>query len=258
MKNIKKAVIPAAGSGTRMEPISRYLPKSMLPLGKKPVLEHIIDELKEASIEEIAILTKSNQAAVFKYFMHDRKVDLIIDDSESGPGGAVLNAEEFVGGDDFVVVFADAPVKGDARGEYLKELINIKNGKNAEAVVAMYRIPESEETSRGVVVFEEEEPSEEKPVRLTDNIKKPSKDEDVGRWTSACRYVLSPKIFDALKEIDPDDKGERQLTHAISHLIDEGNPIFGYPLPNTLKRYDTGNFEGYFEAFGEFIKKDWQ
>ena len=252
MKNVTKAVIPAAGSGTRMDPITRYLPKSMLPLGRKPVLEHIVDELKEASIEEIAILTRSNQAAVFKYFLHDQDVEIIIDDSESGPGGAVLNAEKFVGDNDFVVVFADAPVKGEGKGEYLKSLIDAKNNPGAEAAVAMYRIPESEVTSRGVVVFEDEDPSEGKPVRLTDIIEKPSRDEDIGRWASACRYVLSPKIFDALKNIDSDDKGERQLTHAISYLIDEGDAVYGLPLKSKLKRYDTGSFEGYFEAFGEF------
>ncbi len=253
MENVTKAIIPAAGTGTRMDPITRYLPKSMLPLGRKPVLEHIVDELKEASIEEIAILTRSNQSAVFKYFLHDSDVELIIDDSESGPGGAVLNAEEFVGGEDFVVVFADAPVKGEGRDEYLKTLIGAKNSRDAEVAVAIYRIPESEVPSRGVVVFDEEDPSDGKPVRLTDIIEKPSQDEDVGRWASACRYVLSPKIFDALKNIDPDDKGERQLTHAISYLIDEGDPVFGLPLTKNIKRYDTGNFEGYFEAFGDFV-----
>lgn len=252
MENVTKAVIPAAGKGTRMDPITRYLPKSMLPLGRKPVLEHIVEELKEASIEEIAILTQSNQLAVFKYFLHDQDVEIIIDDSESGPGGAVLNAQEFVGRDDFIVIFADAPMKGEGKGEYLKSLINVQNNQDVEAAVAMYRIPHSEVTSRGVVVFGDEDPSDSKPVRLTDIIEKPSQDEDVGRWASACRYVLSPKIFDALKNIDSDDKGERQLTHAISYLIDEGDPVFGLPLSKNLKRYDTGNFEGYFEAFGEF------
>lgn len=253
MENVTKAVIPAAGKGTRMDPITRYLPKSMLPLGRKPVLEHIVEELKEASIEEIAILTQSNQLAVFKYFLHDQDVEIIIDDSESGPGGAVLNAEKFVGDNDFVVVFADAPVKGGDKGKYLKSLINAKNSRDAEAAVAMYRIPESEVSSRGVVVFEDDL-SDDKPVQLTDIIEKPSQGEDVGRWASACRYVLSPKIFDALKNIDSDDKGERQLTHAISYLIDEGDAVFGLPLSKNLKRYDTGNFEGYFEAFGEFVE----
>lgn len=251
-----KAVIPAAGSGTRMFPITTYLPKGMLPLGKKPVLAHIVEELKEASVDKIAIVTRSNQTAVFKYFMEDPKVNLIIDDSQSGPGGAILNAEEFVGEDDFLAVFADAPIKGKQRGAYLRELVEAKNNHKAEAAVAIYEILEAEISDRGVVDFKDQNISEKSPVRLTDIKEKPSADQEVKPWAAACRYVLSTSIFDALKNIEPDDNDELQLTPALQHLINDGKTVMGYPLPVRLTRHDTGHFEGYFEAFRDFTYKN--
>lgn len=250
-----KAVIPAAGTGTRMKPITTYLPKGMLPLGKKPVLAHIVDELKEGAVDSIAIVTRSNQTAVFKYFMKDTDVELIIDDSESGPGGAILQAEAFVGDDDFLVAFADAPIKGEKKGSYLKELIDAKNQQQAKASIAIYEIPESEINDRGVVDFEEQYLSAGAPVRLTGIEEKPSVDQEAKPWAAACRYVLSASIFDSLKNIDTDDNDERQLTPAIQHLIENDSLVLGYPLAQCLRRYDTGNFEGYFEAFCNFTNQ---
>lgn len=251
-----KAVIPAAGAGNRMKPITSYLPKAMLPLGKKPVIAHIIEELKEASIDEIAIVTRSNQTAVFKYFMTSPEVELIIDDSQSGPGGAIVNAEEFVGEDDFLVVFGDAPIKGEQRGAYLRELVEAKNNHQAEAAVAIYEIPEAEISDRGVVEFEDQNIWEGSPGRLTDIKEKPSADQEVKPWAAACRYVLSTSIFEVLKNIETDDNDELQLTPAIRHLINNEKTVIGYPIPERLIRHDTGHFEGYFEAFRDFTSQE--
>ena len=102
------------------------------------MLQHIVDELLEASIDQIAIVARSNQTAIFTYFRNIPEVEFIIDDSKSGPGGAVLNAKAFVNGDDFVVIFADAPVLGLQRGKYLKDLIQTKKTHNASAVISTY------------------------------------------------------------------------------------------------------------------------
>jgi len=252
MSQISKAVVPAAGLGTRMEPISSYLPKPMLPLGRKPVLQHIVDELQQAGIQEIGLVIRSDHQAIWKYFRNQSAITLIKDDSTSGPGGAILKTEEFIGGDDFVVIFSDAPIRGSNRSEYLQRLMALKQNRKARAALSIYQIPKSEASSRGVVVFDEQEFSKVEPLRLTDIIEKPS-DEEISRWASACRYVLDGDIFEALKNISADEDGELQLTPAIRHLIATGKTVVGLPLPNQLQRYDTGNFEGYFEAFGDFM-----
>lgn len=251
MSKVNKAIIPAAGEGKRMEPISSYLSKSMLPLGKKPVLHHIVEELREASISEIAIVARSNNTALFSYFMDFPEVELIIDDSTSGPGGAMLKAREFIGGENFVTIFADAPTKGDGRVSYLKELINLRANENAEAALAIYEVPQKEISSRGVVTFKVGHQKEGAKI-ISDIIEKPDPDNIGSRWASACRYVLSHHIFEALGNITPDKDEELQLTTAIKYMIKEGRRVIGYPLPKTMHRYDTGNFEGYFEAFRDF------
>lgn len=257
MTTVKKAVIPAAGIGTRMRPLTDYLPKPMLPLGRKPVLHHIIDELMEAGVEEIAVIAHPDHESVFSYFGRFDSVELIADSSTSGPGGAMLKAESFVGGEPFWSIFSDAPVKGERRGHYLRELAELWNEKKAAAAVALYRVPASEVSSRGVVLTEPDSGSGAK--RLKDIAEKPSPGslpESSAYWASACRYLQDADIFDMLKAIRRDTDGELQLTPAIRRLIQQGKPVFGLPLPGDLVRCDTGNFRGYFQAFSRFADPD--
>ncbi|NGP87161.1 sugar phosphate nucleotidyltransferase [Fodinibius halophilus] len=252
MERIKKAVIPAAGRGSRLSPITSYLPKAMLPLGKKPVLHHIVDELLQTSIKEIAVIAKSNQTAIFKYFREWSQIQIIIDDTESGPGGAVLSAEEFVGGESFLVSFADAPIWGEGKSDYIQQLLELKNEKEADEVIGVYKIPKEERSSRGVVMSEGSLEINI-PVRLRDIIEKPKNGTVESCWAAVGRYVLDQHIFKALKEIDEDDKGERQITTAIRHIIKKGGQFWGLPLDDELKRYDTGTFKGYYSAVKDVV-----
>lgn len=252
MSKITKAVIPAAGKGTRMRPLTNYISKPMLPLGKKPVLQHIIEELKEAGIKEIAVVAKSNDQKMIDYFEDDTSVQFIFDDSFSGPGGAILKAEKFVKNEDFVVVFSDAPLKGSGRSTYLKNLISLKNEKGIMGALAIYSIRKGEVSSRGVVTFNIDNSTNSESVRLTDIIEKPSAIPD-DPWATACRYVLDNKFFEILKEIKLDNSGERQLTPAIRKMVKNGNLVLAYPLADGLTRHDTGNFDGYFKALRAFI-----
>lgn len=223
----------------------------MLPLGKKPVLHHIIEELKGAGICEIGIVIRKEHVMISEYFADVDGISFIYDDSTSGPGGAILKTASFTGADNFVVIFVDAPLKGERRSNYLRRLLNLKGEEN-EAVLSIYPIPQPEVSLRGVVGFEQERLSADSVVQLTGIVEKPSLDRDKQAWASSCRYILSPRIFDALQQIEPDKDGELQLTTAIQYLIQRGETILGYSLPKNLRRYDTGNFEGYFEAFRDF------
>ena len=253
MDRITKAVIPAAGKGSRLKPITGYLPKPMFPLGRKPVLAHIVEELMEADIEEIGIVAPSNQTAIFKYFKKYPEVEFIIDDTQSGPGGALLSARSFAGGDGFVTIFADAPLRGDGRGKHLKELMQLKDSKEAAVAMSVYQVPAGEAEKRGVVTLQDQ--VKEGPARVADMKEKPSASELSGQdqhWVSSCRYVLDPTIFEALEQAERDDNNELQLTTAIAGLCNDDKPVWVLPLPEALDRYDTGNFDGYFEAFGDF------
>lgn len=252
MSEITKAVIPAAGLGTRMKPISNYLPKPMLPLGKKPVLQHIIEELKGAGIEEIAIVTRSEYETIFDYFNGESAITLIEDNSRSGPGGAILKAEDFIRDDGFIVVFSDAPLLGENRSEYIKHLIAAKSNNDLKSLLSIYPISHSEIGSRGVVCFEKKQLTEGETVRLTDILEKPSEGQDLRLWASACRYIFEANIIEELKKVETNANGERQLTPAIRKLIKKGAPVGGFSLYDNLERHDTGNFEGYFQAFRKF------
>lgn len=252
MSRITKAVIPAAGLGTRLKPISNYLPKPMLPLGKKPVLQHIVDELRGAGINEIAVVTRREYKSIFDYFGDDPEITFIEDNTRSGPGGAILKAEKFVEDEEFLVVFSDAPVLGTNRAIYLEKLIDTKVNSECKGLLSIYPIPKSEVNLRGVVCFDEQQLSYGEVVRLTDILEKPSKGKGFRLWASACRYVFDAELFDVLKSITPDDKEERQLTPAIRKLIKNGVLVGGYPLSKELERHDTGNFEDYFKAFRSF------
>lgn len=251
MKEITKAVIPAAGQGARLRPLTNYLSKPMLPLGKKPVLQHILEELKEAGIPEIAVVAKSDDQKMIDYFGDDASVQFIFDDTLSGPGGAILKTESFVGNEDFVVVFADAPLKGMGRASYLRDLISLKSARDVMGALAIYPISKEEASSRGVVEFGVDKSTSNKSVRLTDIIEKPSSI-PANPWAAACRYVLDNSVFEILKEVDSDDNGELQLTPALQKMITGVGKVLGYPLPEGLTRHDTGNFEGYFQAFRAF------
>jgi UTP--glucose-1-phosphate uridylyltransferase len=187
-----------------------------------------------------------------EYFFETKGIHFIEDDSRSGPGGALLKAEKFVAKDEFVTVFADAPVSGKNQSTHLEKLMAAKQDEKATAVLSIYQIPKSEITSRGVVAFNESKAAEEGVVTVSDIIEKPSKDKYPSRWASTCRYVLDANIFDALRNISTDRNSELQLTPAIRYLIHKGQSVLGIPLPDHLRRHDTGNFEGYFKAFEDF------
>ena len=253
MSDITKAVIPASGHGTRMRPISNYIPKPMLPLGKQPILHHIVDELKMAGINEIAVVARTEHSAIWEYGKSTSGVHIIPDNSASGPGGAILSARDFVDGEEFVVLFSDAPMRGTNRENHLKQLCALKTNGEVAAVLSIYQIPQSEVSSRGVVAFQDDVTVENKSLKLTDIVEKPPSNDYPSRWASTCRYVLDDNIFDALDLVSSDDE-ELQLTSAIKYLIKKKQRVIGLPLPDHLKRYDTGNFEGYFEAFNDFVQ----
>ncbi len=251
MSTVNKAIIPAAGLGKRMQPLSDYLPKPMLPLGRKPVLHHIVEEISAAGIKEILILTRSEHRAVFDYFVDKANIAIKVDDSAGGPGQAVLEGREFAGSENFLVVFSDAPLEGDHREEAIHEMAKAFEKNSADASLSIYRVPEKEATSRGIVKVEENADTNPE-VKITGIIEKPENIRISNPWASACRYIFTPEIFDALDNAETNESGELQLTAGINVLLERDRKVLGVPLPVGIRRHDTGNFNGYFKALADF------
>ncbi|MEL7833220.1 sugar phosphate nucleotidyltransferase [Fodinibius sp. N2] len=253
MSKVTKAIIPAAGKGERMQPLTNYLSKAMIPLGEKPVLEYIVEELKSAGITDVAVIINSDDEMIIEYFKNNNSIHFIYDDTFSGPGGAILNAEPFIKQDSFVVAFSDTPLKGILKSRVVKNLISLKSQPNVFGALAIYPIDQEEVSKRGVVTWcEDQKIRNDKHVVLSDIIEKPTEYIE-HPWASACRYVFDADIFNVLKKIPKDDNGELQLTPAIRQWLQDGKQVLGTPLPKGVNRYDTGNFKDYFEAQRAFM-----
>lgn len=255
MASVNKAIIPAAGLGKRMRPISSYLPKPMFPLGKKPVLQYIVEEITAVGIQEVLIITRSDHQAVFDYFEDRPNITFKIDDSAGGPGQAILEGSDFIGEDPFLVIFADAPLGGRYREQAIGEMIETFERKSPRVVLSIYPVIKKEATSRGIVKVEDHHDAVRR-FKVTEILEKPDEIRTSHPWASACRYIFDAGIFDALNAADSDEEGELQLTAGINKLLEQDREVIGIPLPEGIKRYDTGNFEGYFEAFTRFTAAD--
>jgi UTP--glucose-1-phosphate uridylyltransferase len=253
-KTISKAIIPAAGLGTRMEPITKVIPKEMLPLGRKPVLEYIIEELHAGGIEEILIVTRSDKSIIREYFETWDGIDFIEENHARGSGYAVLMGKDFVGEDECIVALADAPLWEENPGSLVLELSHAHITQQAAITMAIYQVPWGETHMRGIM-----NPAREiipgKAVALRDMIEKPDPETAPSNWAGVGRYAFSPDIFIALETITPDENSEIGITEGIRRLAQAGKAFYGYPLREGQTRFDTGNYEGYVEAFRFFTEK---
>jgi UTP--glucose-1-phosphate uridylyltransferase len=254
MKNketIRKAIIPAAGLGTRMASITQTTPKEMLLLGQKPVLEHIVGELQASGIEEILIVTRKDKPAIQEHFQKWEGINFIEENHARGSGYAVLLGKDFVGEDDCLVALADAPLWEENPGSLVSELIHTHIAYEATITMAIYQVPWDETHLRGIM-----DPTDAvvpgKAVKLRDMIEKPPRETAPSNWAGVGRYIFAPDIFTALEAVSPDEKGEVQLTEGIRRLAQQGKAFYGLPLKEGQIRFDTGNIKGYLEASGFF------
>ena len=254
MKVINKAVIPAAGLGKRMQPLSSYISKPMLPLGKKPVLHHIVDEIRAAGITEILIRARSEHQSLRDYFKEDSDITIETDDSAGGPGEAVLAGKEFVGDHPFLVVFSDAPLSGKKSEKVIREMVEIFQCHSPECLMSIYPIPKEETVSRGVVSIAEKK--EERLFQIESIMEKPDIVNTSQPKASACRYLFTSKLFDALRKAERDQEGELQVTAGVNQLLAAGRDVLGISLPEGIERHDTGNFEGYNSAVQTYLMNE--
>jgi UTP--glucose-1-phosphate uridylyltransferase len=263
---VRKVVIPAGGLGTRLAPLTHLMPKEMLPLGNRVVLQHVLVETDAAGLDTALVVLNRRKTALFAVGEETpcpedpetgvplRQVYFANQIQQGGLAHAILHAEAFVGADDFAVALGDTVIHGSGETTLLARMIAAHREHGAAATVAAQWIPDERISRYGV--FEPAEPlsveqpaAAEGPFRARRIVEKPAADQAPSRFAVTARYVFSPRIFEACRRCARHASGEIELTEAISWLAAQGETVLGVPLAPGERRLDIGNPHSYAEAF---------
>lgn len=264
--NVKKAVIPAAGLGTRFLPFTKSCPKEMLPIIDTPTLDYIVREAVECGIEDILIITGRNKGSIEDYFDHNFELENKLSSSSKnkelelvneitnlanihiirqhqalGLGHAVNCAKTFVGNEPFLLMLGDEIIDGV---NLSKDLIDSYNKTNSTSI-ALMEVPDKDVNKYGIVTIENE--------KIVDMTEKPNIEDAKSNLAIIGRYVITPKIFEILPNIKAGKGNEIQLTDALLELINHED-IYGVKVLGT--RYDVGSKIGYLKATFDFALKN--
>jgi len=277
MNEVNIAVVPVAGLGTRLLPATKSQPKEMLPVGRKPGVQYVVEELTRAGTKRMLFVTGPGKTSIENHF--DLNEEMIQNLRETGKeelleeleferapvqyfytrqrqllglGHAVLCAQPFVGDLPFVVALGDSIIGLHAQSDIVRRMTQCFVEQKAAAVVAFEEVPKSEVHHYGVA-----RPKGGGEVfGLADVIEKPSAEEAPSNLAIAARYVFAPAIFTALERTPAGKGAEIQLTDAIRLIIQEGGKVLGMRLRKEERRFDIGNYDAYFRAFVEFALAD--
>ncbi len=277
---INLGVIAVAGRGTNLLPLTKSQPKEMLPVGRKPIVQYVVEELIACHVDRLLFVTGPDKSAIENHF--DVNPDLIRflrvtgkedvlrelaferEDAEyfytrqrhqNGLGQAVLCTEPFVRGHRFVVALGDTLLGLHRPSEVLTRMTGLFESQSGEV--------------KGVIAFDEVGPREvdqygiaaprdigAEYFELADLIEKPAMDQAPSRLAVAGRYVFSPILFDYLRKTPPTAAGNVELTDAVRLMIRDGHKVLGVRIPPGDRRYDIGSFESYYRAFLDFAMND--
>lgn len=264
-----KAIIPAAGHGTRFYPLAKSVPKEMLPVLGKPAIQWIVEEAIEAGADEVIIVTSPDKPALRRHFTPDdvladrlkgraeatkalrhldtlsASVRFVEQREQRGLGHAVLQAAPLFTAEDgqILILLGDAVVSG---GNVSCELAACSRANGGASVVGLEHVPVEKVSRYGIVAGHADDRG---AMRLTDIVEKPAPEKAPSRLAVAGRYLLSQRVFDFLAEERVGEGGEIQLTDAIRRLLLE-EPVYG--LAYSGRRHDIGNPAGYLEALNTF------
>ncbi|PAF25922.1 UTP--glucose-1-phosphate uridylyltransferase [Shouchella clausii] len=267
MSKVKKAIIPAAGLGTRFLPATKAMPKEMLPIVDKPTIQYIIEEAIEAGIEDIIIVTGKGKRAIEDHFDHSfeleqnlfnkgkldmlekvqasSKVELhyIRQKEPKGLGHAVWCARKFIGNEPFAVLLGDDIVQAETPG--LKQLMN-QYDQTERSVIGVQSVPENETHRYGII---DPESQNGRLYRVSSFVEKPKQGTAPSNLAIMGRYILTPEIFNFLEKQETGAGGEIQLTDAIQTL-NEQQSVYAYDFKG--KRFDVGEKLGFVLTQFEF------
>ncbi|MCE2450480.1 MAG: NTP transferase domain-containing protein [Candidatus Latescibacteria bacterium] len=259
--NIAKAIVPVAGLGTRLLPTTKSLSKEMLPVGRLPVVHHVVEELAAAGIRQILFVTGRNKSAIENHFddssagYRERGIEFFFahQPPPPGTGTAVAAGEAFAADEPFVVAFGDSIVRTRSGRPLLQRMIDSHLRHRAACTIGAYEVPEEQMHHYGILVPEMAIAEDSK---LTAILEKPTPAQTSSRLAVSARYVFSPAIFAHLRTTTPSPSGEVYLTDAIAALIAGGDPVRAVRLNADEQRCDIGNHLSYFTAFIDYALDD--
>jgi UTP--glucose-1-phosphate uridylyltransferase len=270
---VRKAVIPAAGLGTRFLPATKAQPKEMLPLVDKPIIQYVIEEAVAAGLTNIIIVTGRGKNAIEDHFDVSYELERLLQERGKtelleqvravsnminvsyvrqgealGLGHAVLVARDLVGDEPFAVMLGDDII--DSATPCMKQMVQVFE-KHQGPVIAVHQVPRAEISQYGVIDGVAEK-DDDRVYRINDLVEKPSAAEAPSDLAIIGRYILTPDIFEALATTPRDGAGEIQLTNGLRTLKDQ-RPMYGYRFEGV--RHDAGNKLGFLKATVEFALK---
>jgi UTP--glucose-1-phosphate uridylyltransferase len=250
----------------------------MLPVARKPIVQYVVEELVSNGIQQVLFVTGRSKGSIEDHFDHDPELFRVLRDNhkhdllkeldfdalkanffytrqrlQKGLGDAVLCAENFAGEEPFLVALGDSILGLHAVSRAVSRMAEVFEAKRASCVIAVEEVPAEETRHYGIVQPDE---GADGVFRIVNLVEKPKKGEAPSNLAIAGRYIFSPVIFDMIRQVAPDGRGEIQLTNAIQLLCEEGRRVMAVKLPPDEKRYDIGNFPSYFESFVEFALAD--
>lgn len=272
---VTKAVIPAAGLGTRFLPATKAVPKEMLPVVDRPAIEYVVEEASRAGLRDVLLITSRSKKAVEDHFDRDAELELALErkgdearlarvrasaeladvhsvrqGAPRGLGHAVLCGAQHVGDEPFAVLLGDDLI--DERDPLLEEMLAVRE-RFGGSVIALMEVPEEVVSLYGVATVDPDPVAageRYETVRIRDLVEKPPADEAPSNLAIIGRYVLAPRVFEVLRRTQPGRGGEIQLTDALRELAqasdEDGEPVHGIVF--TGRRYDTGDRVDYLKA----------
>lgn len=272
MKQIKKAIIPAAGLGTRFLPATKAMPKEMLPILDKPTIQYIVEEAARAGIEDIIIVTGKHKRAIEDHFDNQKELEMVLEEKgktdllekvhystdlanifyvrqkeQKGLGHAIYTARQFIGNEPFAVLLGDDIVESEEPA--IKQLMNVYE-ETGHSVIGVQEVPENVTHRYGII-----DPLEKQGRRyeVKQFVEKPEQGTAPSNLAIMGRYVLTPEIFDYLKTQKKGAGNEIQLTDAIERMNSE-HQVFAYDFIGN--RYDVGEKLGFVKTTIEYALKD--
>jgi UTP--glucose-1-phosphate uridylyltransferase len=273
---VRKAVFPAAGLGTRFLPATKAMPKEMLPLVDKPLIQYGVEEVMHSGVQNIIIVTGRGKSSIEDHFDVSFELEQLLESrgkkdmlaavrgisdmidvcyvrqkEAMGLGHAVLRAKELVGNEPFAVVLSDDVI--DAEIPCMRQLLDVYEYFGA-SVLALMEVPQENISAYGVVDAEPvaHNGSRDRLYRIRNMVEKPKASDAPSNLAIIGRYVLTPEIFPSIEAVQPGSGGEIQLTDGLRHLL-RNRPIYGFKFDGT--RYDAGDKLGFLKATVEFALK---
>ena len=274
--SIRKVVLPVAGMGTRLLPATKSQPKEMLPVGYKPVVQYVVEEMIDQGLTKFLFITGRKKRSIEDHFDDDPELEAKLSSREqtllepeyaeagaeffyarqrrpTGNADAVRLGREFVGKESFVVAFGDTIIYSPNEPMVLERMAESHERHGSAATIGVWDVP-SEETNKYGIVKPRDSVSDD--FIIEDIIEKPESSSAPSLSAVAARYIFNPDIFDAIDRISPGLGGELWLTDAIRILIKQGATVRCVRLNPEEQRYDIGTPLTYYKAFTDFALRD--